>query len=111
MYIMHSTFSLTVFSSRSIWYAFINDGVFIFEGFDDHNAPPFPLMGQCCSDIEAYLKEDPKSAFIFTRITYAFRNVAVIHCKAGKGRTGVMICAYMLHIKMFTETQVGNTVP
>ena len=56
--------------------------------FDDHNAPPFTMIEDFCKDVESWLAADP-------------RNIAAIHCKAGKGRTGLMICAYLLWTRDF----------
>lgn len=32
-------------------------------------------------------------------------NIVVVHCIAGKGRTGSLISAYMLYVNAFTENQ------
>mmetsp|Transcript_33251 Transcript_33251/g.45550 ORF Transcript_33251/g.45550 Transcript_33251/m.45550 type:complete len:717 (-) Transcript_33251:20-2170(-) len=80
--------------------------------FDDHNAPVFELIEELCRDVEEFLAKDDE-------------NVAVIHCKAGKGRTGCMICCWLLWNKewetspeaqsyyaaMRTYNQKGVTIP
>lgn len=53
--------------------------------FDDHNPPPMSMFLPYCKDVAAWMDSDPQ-------------NVVAIHCKAGKGRTGVMICAYLIYI-------------
>ena len=81
--------------------------------FDDHNAPPFVLMQPFCDDVHqveprlfATLPASPPHSSPFAQyLSEDDRNVAVIHCKAGKGRTGVMICAYLLHCGMWQNTQ------
>lgn len=52
--------------------------------FEDHQAPPLPLVNDFCQQVADWLQKDPQ-------------NVAVVHCKAGKGRTGTMICSYLIH--------------
>lgn len=51
--------------------------------FYDHSPPPFKLVRACCEDMAAWLRGDPE-------------RVVAVHCKAGKGRTGLMIACYLL---------------
>ena len=78
----------------------------------DHNPCPIKLILEFCVDICLYLIKNKDA-------------VAAVHCKAGKGRTGVMICSYLVfsglcentekalryYARIRTKNNAGITIP
>lgn len=60
--------------------------------FLDHQAPSFDTLVDFCIDASAWLDKDKE-------------NVVVIHCKAGKGRTGTVIAALLLDMGQAKNAQ------
>ncbi|KAI3927407.1 hypothetical protein MKX01_027638 [Papaver californicum] len=58
--------------------------------FDDNHVPPLNMVKLFCESVRSWLSGDPQ-------------NIAVIHCMAGKGRTGLMVCAYLVYSGMSAE--------
>eukprot|EP00039_Didymoeca_costata_P019082 m.336157 g.336157 ORF g.336157 m.336157 type:complete len:641 (-) comp17773_c0_seq1:1032-2954(-) len=63
-------------------------------GWPDHMAPPLERLCGCVQAMDGWNRMDEK-------------NVVVVHCKGGKGRTGVVIAAYMLHARLFDDTELA----
>jgi phosphatidylinositol-3,4,5-trisphosphate 3-phosphatase/dual-specificity protein phosphatase PTEN len=63
-------------------------------GFFDHNPAPLALILEAVTDIHTWL-------------TAHADNVVAIHCKAGKGRTGLIIAAYLVYAGLAASTSAG----
>lgn len=56
---------------------------------DDHNVPTLEDMLNFAKSVKSWLNADPD-------------NVIVVHCKGGKGRTGTMICVWLVESEVFS---------
>ena len=85
------------------------DKVKYFEGrvthfkWNDSHAPPFSLLFDVCRLASEWITSKLKN--LLTLIIDSKDNVLVVHCNAGKGRTGSAICAILLYMKVFKDIE------
>ena len=56
----------------------------------DHYPPQVEVLFAACKSMHGFLAKDQ-------------RNVIVVNCKAGKGRTGTLICCYLMYCGRFSD--------
>uniref|UniRef100_A0A673ATA5 Phosphatidylinositol 3,4,5-trisphosphate 3-phosphatase TPTE2-like n=1 Tax=Sphaeramia orbicularis TaxID=375764 RepID=A0A673ATA5_9TELE len=59
---------------------------------DDHNVPSLEDMLKYTANVREWMSADPK-------------NIIAIHCKGGKGRTGTMVCTWLIDSDQFENAQ------
>ncbi|GKE08735.1 phosphatidylinositol 3,4,5-trisphosphate 3-phosphatase and protein-tyrosine-phosphatase PTEN1 isoform X2, partial [Tanacetum coccineum] len=58
--------------------------------FDHNHVPSLQMIKELCESVHSWLSSDPK-------------NTVVIHCMAGKGRTGLTVSSYLTYTGMLAE--------
>ena len=69
-----------------------DDPIVVRRGFADHHALPLNSLFTLLDEIDKYLALDK-------------HNVAALHCMAGRGRTGLVICSYLLYIGLASSAE------
>lgn len=59
---------------------------------DDHNVPSLEDMLKYTASVREWMAADPK-------------NIIAIHCKGGKGRTGTLVCTWLIDSDQFESAQ------
>ncbi|XP_056141128.1 putative tyrosine-protein phosphatase TPTE [Lampris incognitus] len=59
---------------------------------DDHNVPTLEDMLKYTASVREWMSADP-------------RNIIAIHCKGGKGRTGTLVCTWLIDSDQFESAQ------
>ncbi|XP_071379587.1 phosphatidylinositol 3,4,5-trisphosphate 3-phosphatase TPTE2-like, partial [Centroberyx affinis] len=59
---------------------------------DDHNVPSLEDMLKYTANVRDWMSADPK-------------NIIAIHCKGGKGRTGTLVCTWLIDSNQFESAQ------
>uniref|UniRef100_A0A8C8SGB3 Phosphatidylinositol-3,4,5-trisphosphate 3-phosphatase n=1 Tax=Pelusios castaneus TaxID=367368 RepID=A0A8C8SGB3_9SAUR len=59
---------------------------------DDHNVPSLEDMLKFTANVREWMKQDEK-------------NIIAIHCKGGKGRTGTMVCTWLIDSDQFESAK------
>ena len=84
-----SNFLIINLSNRKYDYTKFDNQVEEYE-WVDHHAPPLPTLFTICVSMKNFLKKNEK-------------NVVFVNCQAGKGRTGTIICCFLLFSGYFTK--------
>ena len=66
-------------------------GEVISYNWEDHHAPPLKMLFEICADMYSYLLNPS--------------NVVVVHCNAGKGRTGTSIAWFLMYSGLSKNSQ------
>jgi phosphatidylinositol-3,4,5-trisphosphate 3-phosphatase/dual-specificity protein phosphatase PTEN len=95
----HSTdYKVYNLSGRAYDYAKFNNNVDTFKlkveehSWKDHHSPSLYLLFTLCESIQTYLRQKDS-------------NTVVVHCLAGKGRSGTAICCFLLFSGQFNTVQ------